>query len=55
MQQKPLISKGFQCLIMSGSGDHVDEAVEDDSAGGSTLHALEEGILLLGGGIGVLH
>jgi len=40
---------------MSGSGDHVDEAVEDDSGGGSTLHALEEGILLLGSGIGVLH
>jgi len=40
---------------MSGSGDHVDEAVEDDSGGGSSLHALKESILLLGGGIGVLH
>mgnify|MGYP007004935335 CR=1 FL=1 len=40
---------------MSGSGDEVDEAVEDDSAGVATLHALEEGILLLRHGIGVLH
>ena len=35
---------------MSGSGDHVDEAVEDDSTRVASLHALEECISLLGNG-----